>query len=141
MEALQVAYDKAQRQLQDLEMTSLEVCQEIEGAEVQSSGSSIACHLRSLGDQVFECLWGTRVHKTLGLTSTHYLVNFNALHDGYILPEGIEGDDTEVEAIKETDTSVADPATALPELFDGDLFLEAVECEAAAAAAPSPRAL
>jgi hypothetical protein len=48
------------------------------------------------------------VQKTLGLTSTHYLVNFNALRDGYILPKGIEGDDAEAEAIKEADTSVAD---------------------------------
>jgi hypothetical protein len=78
------------------------------------------------------------VQKTLGLTSAHYQVNFNALHDGYILPEGIEGDDAEVEAINEADASITDTAVALVELFDGDLFPEAIEHEAATA--PSPGA-
>jgi hypothetical protein len=82
MRALQVAYDEAQGELKTLETVVLEVCQELEGVEGQSSGSSIASRLRSLGGRVIECLRGALrlgVQKILGLNSTHYLLDFGPL--------------------------------------------------------------
>jgi hypothetical protein len=107
----------------------IEACQEIEGAKVQTSGKSIVSSLRSLGGQVVERLQGTLhlgVQKTLGLTSTYYLVDFNKLRQGYLLPEGFQDDDAELEAIREADASVAGPAADLFDLFEGDLFPDTV---------------
>jgi hypothetical protein len=42
MWVLQVAYDEAQGELKNLETAALDVCRELEGAEGQSSGSSVA---------------------------------------------------------------------------------------------------
>jgi hypothetical protein len=141
VEALQADHDKVLGELQVLEMAAIKLCQEIEGLECQTSGSSIANRLSSLGGRVIERLQGALrlgVQKALGLTSTHCRVNFNALCDGYIFPEGIEGHDAMAEAIKEANASVTDPAVALADLFDGVLFPKDIEREAAAT--PNPGA-
>jgi hypothetical protein len=41
MRALQVAYDKAQGELKNLEVAALEVCQELEGVEGQCNKPEI----------------------------------------------------------------------------------------------------
>jgi hypothetical protein len=57
MRVLQVAYDEAQGELKNLEITALDVCRELEGAEGQSSGSSVASRPWTLGRLVTEQLW------------------------------------------------------------------------------------
>jgi hypothetical protein len=64
-----------------------------EGVEGQSSSSLVASHLWYLGGWVVERLQGALhlgVQKTLGLTSTHYILDLGLLRDGYVLPEGVE---------------------------------------------------
>jgi hypothetical protein len=39
----------------------------------------------------------------LVLTSTHYVLNFGLLQDGYILPEDVVGEDAELEAVRRVD--------------------------------------
>jgi hypothetical protein len=68
MEALQVDYDKVHGDLQALETVAIKLCQEIERVVCQSSGSSIANRLSSLGYRVIERLRGAlrlRVQKTV----------------------------------------------------------------------------
>jgi hypothetical protein len=94
MRVLQVAYDEAQGELKNLETAALDVCRELEGAEGQSSGSSVASRLWSLGSLVTERMRGALrlgVQKTLGLTSSHYKLNFTELVDGYVVPEDVVG--------------------------------------------------
>jgi hypothetical protein len=76
--------------------------------------------------------------KTLGLTSSHYKLNFTELVDGYVVPEDVVGEEAELEAVRKIDASMADNAAALANMFEVDLFPDAVEGEAAAS--PSPGA-
>jgi hypothetical protein len=101
----------------------------------------VVSRLQSLGGRVVECLCGAlqlRVQKTLGLTSTHYLLDFGLLRDGYVLREGVVGDEAELEAIWVVDASMAEPTTVLTDMFEVDMFPGVAEGKAAAA--PSPRA-
>jgi hypothetical protein len=125
IQALQVTYDKAQGELEALQTAAIQVCQEIEGAEGHTSGSSITSRLRALGGRVFERLRGALhvgVQKTLGLTSTYYKFEFDKLRQGYLIPEGVQGDDAEIDAIREADADVAGIAAELSDLFEGYLF-------------------
>jgi hypothetical protein len=139
MQVLQVAYDEAQGQLKNLETATLDVCRE--GGEGQSSGSSVVSHLRSLGRLVTERLRGALrldVQKTLGLTSTHYKLNFTLLRDDYVVPEDVVGEEVELEAVRVIDAPMSDNVAALADMFEVDLFPDAAEGEATAA--PSPHA-
>jgi hypothetical protein len=136
MGILQVAYNKAQDELKNLETTAVDVCRDLEGAEGQSSGSSVASRLRSLGSLVTERLRGALrlgVQKTLGLTSSHYKLNVKLQLDGYVVPEDVMGEEAEREAVKKIDASMADNAAALADRFEVDLFPDAAEGEAARA--------
>jgi hypothetical protein len=77
------------------------------------------------------------IQKTLGLTSTHYKLDFILLRDGYVVPEDVVGKEAELEAVRVVDTSMADNVAGLTDMFEEDLFPVAAEGEAAAA--PSPR--
>jgi hypothetical protein len=72
------------------------------------------------------------------LTSTHYILDFSLLRDDYDVPEGVVGKEAELEAVRVVDASMADPAATLANMFEVDLFPDAVDGEVAAA--PSPRA-
>jgi hypothetical protein len=135
MRVLQVAYDEAQGELKNLETAALDVCRELEGAEGQSSGSLVASRLRSLGSLVTERLRGALrlgVQKTLGLTSSHYKLDFTELLDFYVVPEGVVGEEAELEAARKIDASMEDNAAALADMFEVDLFRDAAEGESAA---------
>jgi hypothetical protein len=141
MQSLQVAYNKSQGKLKTLEAATLKVCCELEGAEGKASRSSVASCLQSVGGRVTERLNGALrlgVQKTLVLTSTHYVLDFGLMQDGYILLEDIVGEDVELEAVRRVDTSKEEPAAALADMFEVDLFPDAAEGEAATA--PSLRA-
>jgi hypothetical protein len=73
----------------------------------------------------------------LGLTSNHYILDFGLLWDGYVFNEGVVSEDAELEAVRVVDVSMADPAAALADMFEVDLFPDATEGEAAAAPRPS----
>ena len=128
-EALQVAYTKAQEEFRDLEGATLAVCSEIEGTS-GASGSSLSSRLRSLGGRVVERVKGTLrlgVWKTVGVVSTHYLVDLEALTVGYIVTEGLD-DDATVAAIDRADAAAAGLAATLADLFEDDLLPDADEC-------------
>ena len=110
---------------EDLEGAVVAACQGLEG-EGDSSGSSLASRLRSLGDQVAKRLKGALhlgVQKALGVVSMHYIVNFELLATGYIIPNG--DDDAKVNAMEQADAGAESAATTFAGLFEGDLFPDA----------------
>jgi hypothetical protein len=125
-EALQVAYSSAQNDLADLEGTAVAACQELVG-EGGSSGSSAASRLRSLGGQVAEHLKSAfclGVQRTLGVVSTHYVMDLERVATGYVVALGIEGDDA-VAAMEQADTTVEGAASTLSVLLERDLLPDA----------------
>ena len=126
-EALQVVYTSVQKDYEDLEVTTAVACRAVEG-EGGASGSSLASRLRSLGDRVSEWLKGALRHgvqKALGIVSTHYVVDFEHLATGYIVPDG--DDDAKVEAMEQADRGAESATTTLAGLFEGDLFPDAAD--------------
>jgi len=120
-EALQVVYSLAQKDYEDLEGAVMAAGQGVEGEG--SSGSSLASRLRSLGDRLTEHLKGALclgVQKALGVVSTHYIVNFEQVATGYIVPDGDE--DAMVNAMEQADAATEGAASTLSKLFEGDLL-------------------
>ena len=98
-------------------------CQEIEG-EGGSSGSLVASRLQSLGSQVAEHLksaFRLGVQRALGVVSTHYVMDLERVATGYVVAPGVEGDDV-VAAMEQAAAAVEGAASALAEVFDGELF-------------------
>ena len=56
------------------------------------------------------------VHKALGVVSMHYVINFEHLATGYIIPDG--NDDAKVEAMEQADAGAEGIATILAGLFE-----------------------
>ena len=128
-DALQAVYASLQRDHDDLEKAAIAPCQGADG-EGSQSGSLLVSRLRSLGDRVTERLNGTLclgVQKTLGVVSTHYIIDFEHLAMGYIVPDG--DDDAKVEAMEQADAGAEGAATTLAGLFEGDLFPDAADDE------------
>ena len=128
-EALQAVYTSLQRDHDDLEEAAIATCQ---GAEVEGgqSGSSLVSRLRSLGDRVTERLRGALhlgIQKALGVVSTHYIVDFEHLATGYIIPDG--DDDAKVDAIERAYGGAEDAASTLAGLFEGELLSDAADGE------------
>ena len=97
-EAAQIVLTATQAEQADLEQTAVAVCQELEG-EGGSSGSSVASRLRSLSGRVTERLkdaFRLGVQKTLGVASTHYVMDLERVATGYVVAPGVEGDDAVV---------------------------------------------
>ena len=67
------------------------------------------------------------VQKALGVVSTHYVVDFEHLAMGYIVPNG--DDDAKIEAMEQADAGAEGAATTLAGLFEGDLFPDAADDE------------
>ena len=125
-ENLQVAYSSAQKDLVDLEGATVAACQELEG-EGGSSGSSVASRLQSLGSQVAEHLksaFRLGVQRTLGVVSTHYVINLERVAMGLVVVLGVEGDDT-VAAMEQADATVEGAASTLSVLLERDLLPDA----------------
>jgi hypothetical protein len=66
------------------------------------------------------------VQKALGVVRSHYEINFEAVAEGYIVPEGIE----DKVAMERMDALAADAAEALAEAFEKFLFPEAADADA-----------
>jgi hypothetical protein len=56
------------------------------------------------------------IQKTLGLTSTHYRLDFSLLQDGSIVPKDVDGEEAELEAARVVDASMADNIAALADM-------------------------
>ena len=100
------------------------VCQGLVG-EGGSSSSLLASRLRSLGDWLAERLKNALrlgVEKALGVVSTHYIVNFELLVIGYIVPDG--DDDAKVDAVEQADAAAEGAASTLAELLESELLPE-----------------
>jgi hypothetical protein len=69
------------------------------------------------------------VQKALGVVRSHYEVNFEALAEGYVVPDGVEDE----VAMERVDALAADAVGTLAEAFEEFLFLAAAD----AAAPPS----
>ena len=67
------------------------------------------------------------VQKALGVVSTHYVVDFEHLAMGYIVPDG--DDDAKVEAMEQANVGAEGAASTLARLFEGDLFPDAADKE------------
>jgi hypothetical protein len=66
------------------------------------------------------------VNKALGVVQSHYEVNFEAVAEGYIVPEGVEDE----AGMEHMDALAADAAGALPEAFEEFLFPDAADADA-----------
>jgi hypothetical protein len=66
------------------------------------------------------------VQKSLGVVRSHYEINFEAVAEGYIVPEGIEDE----VAVEHADALAADAAGALAEAFEEFLFPDAADVDA-----------
>jgi hypothetical protein len=112
-----------------LRTATLETCQAVEEGDAQA-GSSLASSLRALGGHVtgrVRRALHLGVQKALGVVRSHYEVNFEALAEGYVVPEGVEDE----VAMKRMDALAAG---TLAEAFEEFLFPDAAD--AADAAAP-----
>ena len=128
-EALQAAYASVQRDYNNLEEAAVAACQGAVG-EAGQSGSSLVSRLRSLGDRMTERLKGALclgVQNAHGVISTHYVIDFEHLATGYIIPDG--DDDAKIEVMEQADTGVEGAATTLAGLFEGDLYPDAADDE------------
>jgi hypothetical protein len=98
---------------------ALETCQAVEEGEAQA-GSSLASRLHALGGHVTERMHRALrlgVQKALRVVRSHYEVTFEALAEGYVVPEGV-------------DALAADAARLLAEAFEEFLFPDAVDAAA-----------
>jgi hypothetical protein len=106
----------------------LETCQAVEEGEAQA-GSLLASRLRALGGHVTGRMRRSLhlgVQKALGVVRSHYEINFEAVAEGYIVPEGVEDE----VAMERVDALAADAAEALAEAFEEFLFPDAVDADA-----------
>jgi hypothetical protein len=100
----------------------------VEEGEAQAR-SSLASRLRALDGHVSERMRRALhlgVQKALGVVRSHYEINFEAVAEGYIVPEGVEDE----VAMERVDALAADAAEALAEAFEEFLFPDAVDADA-----------
>jgi hypothetical protein len=100
--------------------------------QLQACAPRLGSRLRALGGHVTERMRRALhlgVQKALGVVRSHYEVNFEALAEGYVVPEGVEDE----VAMERVDALAADAAGSLAEAFEEFLFPDAAD----AAAPPS----
>jgi hypothetical protein len=100
----------------------------MEEGEAQA-GSSLTSRLRALGGHVtgrVRRALHLGVQKALRVVQSHYEVNFEALAEGYVVPEGVEDE----VAMERVDTLAADAAGALAEAFEEFLFPDGADTAA-----------
>jgi hypothetical protein len=127
-EALQASYNSSEQELLELRSAALETCQAMKEGEVQA-GSLLASCLRALGRHVTGRMHRALhlgVQKALGVVRSHYEINFKAVAEGYIVPEGVEDE----VAMERVDALAADAAGGLAESFEEFLFPDAADAAA-----------
>jgi hypothetical protein len=126
-EALQASYNSSEQELLELHSAALETCQAVEEGEAQA-GSSPASRLHALGGHVsgrMRRALHLGVQKALGVVRSHYEINFEAMAEGYIVPEGVEDE----VAMERVDALATNAAEALAEAFEEFLFPDAVDAD------------
>jgi hypothetical protein len=111
-----------------LRTSALETCRDVEDGEARA-GSSLASRLRALGGHVtgrVRRALHLGVQKALGVVRSHYEVNFEALAEGYVIPEGVEDE----VAMERVDALSTDAAGTLAEAFEEFLFPDAADVAA-----------
>jgi hypothetical protein len=127
-EALQTSYNPSEQELLELHTAALETCQAVEEGEAQAE-SLLASRLRALGGHItgrMRRALHLGVQKALGVVRSHYEVNFEALAEGYVVPEDVEDE----VAMERVDALAADAAGALAEAFEEFLFPDAADVAA-----------
>jgi hypothetical protein len=122
-EAVQTAYNSSQQELEALQATALETCQEIKEGKAQA-GSSLASRLCALGDHVSQCMCRALhlgVRKALGMVGSHYQVDFEAVSSGYVVPVSVEDE----EVMNRADALATPVVDTLAEDFMDFLFPDA----------------
>jgi hypothetical protein len=122
-EAMQMAYNSSQQELEELRATTLEVRQEVEEGEAQV-GSSLASRLRALGGHVSQRMRRALhlgIKKALGVVASHYQVDFEAVSSGYVVPVDVEDE----VAMDRADALTVTAADMLAEDFTDFLFPDA----------------
>jgi hypothetical protein len=66
------------------------------------------------------------VQKALGVVRSHYKINFDAVAEGYVVPEGVEDE----VAMERVDALSVDATGALAEAFEEFLFPDAADVAA-----------
>jgi hypothetical protein len=125
---LQTSYNSSGQELQELRNAALETCRAIEEGEAQA-GSSLASRLRALSGHVTERMRRALhlgVQKALGVVRSHYEVNFEALAEGYVVPEGVEDE----VAMERVDALAANAAGTLAEAYEEFLLPDAADATA-----------
>jgi hypothetical protein len=126
--ALQTSYNSSEQELLELRTSALETCRDVEDGEARA-GSSLASRLRALGGHVtgrVRRALHLGVQKALGVVRSHYEVNFEALAEGYVIPEGVEDE----VAMERVDALSTDAAGTLAEAFEEFLFPDAADVAA-----------
>ncbi|CAO2148208.1 unnamed protein product [Urochloa humidicola] len=126
VEVLQTAYSESQKDLEALDSAAVAIRKELEGGMTQS-GNSLASRLRSLGGCVAERLKGAfrfGIQKTLGVISTHFIVQLDALTSGYVVAEDL-GNNAALAVVEQADAAVEGPAAVLSAMFEDELFPDA----------------
>jgi hypothetical protein len=127
-EALQASYNSSEQELQELRNAALETCRAVEEGKAQA-GSSLASRLRAHSGHVTERMRRAlhlRVQKALGVVRSHYEVNFEALAEGYVVPDGVE----DKVAMERVDALATDAAGTLAEAFEEFHFPDAADTAA-----------
>jgi hypothetical protein len=127
VEALQTSYNSSEQELHELRNAALETCRAVEEGEAQA-GSSLASRLRALSGHVTERMrWALHlgVQKALGVVRSYYDVIFEALAEGYVVPEGVE-DEVAMERVD----ALAANARTLAEAFEEFLFPDVADAAA-----------
>jgi hypothetical protein len=127
-EALQTSYNSSEQELQEFRNEALETCWAVEEGEAQA-GSSLASRQRALSGHVTECMRRALhlgIQKALGVVRSHYEVNFEALAEGYVVPEGVEDE----VAMERVDALATNAAGTLAEAFEEFLFPDAADAAA-----------
>jgi hypothetical protein len=120
---VQTTYNSSQQELEELWAAALEACQEVEEGEAQA-GSSMASRHCALGGHVTQRMRHALhlgVQKALGVVSSHYQVDLEAVSTGYVVPVGV---DDEV-AMNRADALAAPAVDILVEDFTDFLFPDA----------------
>ena len=119
--AVQAALEAETREHNALQSAARTIYEALEVEGVQS-GSSLRSRLTALSGQVRERLRGalhTGVKRALAVVALHYSgVDFEAISDGYVLPDGDEEADEEVTKWME---AAEVPGMALASLFDEEV--------------------
>jgi hypothetical protein len=66
------------------------------------------------------------IQKALGVVRSHYEINFEAVAEGYIVPEGVKDE----VAMERVDALATDASEALAEAFEEFLFSDAADADA-----------